>query len=248
MCLKKWSLVCSFIFIFAAMAFSQEFTVGVEDIDYYPHYKNAAGNYSGYAKDVLDAFAKEKGYTFQYKALPVKRLFSEFLIGKVDFKYPDNSYWAQDLKKGHDVKYSSAVVEYIDGVVLLPKKKGLGIEKIKTLGTVMGFTAWDYLDKIKAGEITNKENPNYQGLLNQVIKGRVDGAYCNIAVTNYQLNDVLKQSGALVFDADLPHTKSYYSLSTIKHVKVIEEFNKFLIEKKDIVDKIKEKYKVEEGI
>src|SRR3990167_2144613 len=75
----------------AVVADGKAFTVGVETLDYLPHYSVQGGEYKGFAADVLRAFAKEKGYSIQFKPYPVARLISVFVAGEVDFKYPDNA-------------------------------------------------------------------------------------------------------------------------------------------------------------
>lgn len=227
----------------------KEYIIGVENIQYYPIYNWNGKEWTGYARELLDKFASKKGYTFKYVALPVARLFNDFVVSQtVDFKFPDNPYWATDLKKGKTIVYSKSVVEYIDGVFVLPEKKGKGLDYLKNLGTVMGFTAWDYLDLIKAKKVILKESTDFTSLLQQVLNKNTDGAYINIVVAQYHLNEVFKKSDALVFDSDLPYTRSAYFFSSIKYPQIIEEFNKFLDEEKDFVIKLKQKYKAEENV
>ncbi|MBA4368125.1 MAG: hypothetical protein C0403_10870 [Desulfobacterium sp.] len=218
------------------------FIIGVEELDYLPFYSGEGKTYSGYARELLDAFAKERGYSFDYRPLPVKRLLDTFLKNKVDFKFPDNSNWQTDLKKGFQIIYSEPAIVCIDGVLVLPNNKGRGIEHLKKLGTVLGFTAWDYLDHIKQGTIAISENSSFQGLLKQVIIGRIDGAYINPEVARYQLERIMNQPRALVFDPVLPHTQSAYLLSTIKHPNIILEFNRFLKDKAALVEQLKKSH------
>ena len=220
------------------------YTIGVENINYYPQYAYENNEYKGYARELFDLFAKSKGYTFEYKALPIKRLFSEFLTGDVDFKYPDNPYWSADDKKGKNVVYSADVAEYIDGVMVKSSNKGKGLATLKTMGIVMGFTAWDYLDKIKSGVIKLQENSDFTALIKQTLIDRNDGAYCNIDVGNHILAEVVRKNGELVFDPALPHSKDHYKLSSIKHNKVIDEFNDFLKSNKAAIDNLKKKYNI----
>ncbi|MBF0207971.1 MAG: transporter substrate-binding domain-containing protein [Oligoflexia bacterium] len=236
-------------FAFVNSSKSVEYLVGVEELSYFPHYSSDNGNYGGFARDLLDAFAKYKGISFKYEIRPLKRLFGDFLDEQLDFKYPDNPYWQADLKKEKNKKviYSDPIVDYIDGVVVLPENKGAGIKKLKLLGIVGGFTAWNYLAQIKSGEVKVEDSVTSDALLKKVIAKRNDGAYANVAVAKYQLEKVLNQPNALVFDPDLPHTKSSYLLSTIKHPGLMEDFNKFLKEKKDLVDEIKKKYQVQQA-
>ncbi|HYD32117.1 MAG TPA: transporter substrate-binding domain-containing protein [Azospirillaceae bacterium] len=220
------------------------YVVGVENIEYFPHYTYADGDYKGFARDLLDAFAKDKGYAFQYRALPVSRLMQEFVGQEIDLKYPDNSYWSADQRKGKDIVYSDPVVAYIDGVSVKPENVGKGPDAVAKLGIVRGFTAWDWMDRISGGKVTLAENNSFSSLVQTSIAGRVDGAYGNVAVVKHQLEKQLKQPGALAYDPGLPHTESNYHLSTIKHPKLIEEFNAWLKANADLMAKLKAEYGV----
>ena len=229
----------------AGNASAKTFKIGVENLKYYPHYDNNDGKYDGFAREILDAFAKSKSYKFSYKMRPVKRLYADFIDRQiVDFKYPDNAYWQGDMKKGKNIVYSVPVVSYVDGMMVAPENKGNGVSKVKKIGTVRGFTPWTYLDMINQGKIKVVENNSFVSLIKQTLKGRVSGAYLNVSVAKHQLDEVMKTPGALVFDENLPHTKSSYFLSTIKYPKVMKEFNAFMKNDRKIVNKIKNKYKL----
>lgn len=242
---KLTSLMVAWLVTAASLSYGQTYTIGVEDIDYYPLYAYRNGSYQGFAQEVLTKFADSKGYTFQFKPFPVVRLINYFVEGKVDFKFPDNENWAGDAKKGINEVYSDAVVPYTDGVMVLPANKGKGTAALKKLGTVRGFTPWDYLSLIKSGAVVAKEASSLESLIQQTIHGRVDGAYFNTIVASYYLANVKKQAGALVFDDTLPHTSSTYKLSSHKHPKVIEEFNQFLVDESPWVRQLEKKYGIE---
>ena len=53
------------------------------------------------------------------------------------------------------------------------------------------------------------------------------------------------QPDALVFAESLPHTKSAYHLSSLKHPEVIEAFNAWMEQNADTVQSLKEEYGVE---
>lgn len=224
---------------------AETYTVGVEDIDYYPLYAYRGGAYEGFAKEVLTKFAESKGYTFSYKPFPVVRLTNYFVEGKVDFKFPDNENWAGDAKKNVNITYSDPVVSYTDGVMVLPENKGKGTSALKKLGTVRGFTPWDYLSLIKSGAVVAKEASSLESLVKQALHGRVDGAYFNTVVASYYLENKQNKPGALVFDDSLPHTSSTYKFSSIQHPKIIEEFNQFLVDQAPWVREIESKYGIE---
>lgn len=232
-----------------ALAQQTTFTVGVEDLEYYPQYSHKGNEFIGFGRELLDAFANSKGYKFEYKILPLNRLFLENLKGKsLDFQYPDNAYWEAHLRKGVTVNYSKPVMPFIDGVVVLPANKGRGLKQFKVLGTMTGFTPWNYLDMIKDKQVTVFENDSFISLLKQTSMKRVDGAYINVEVAQYQLREVLRQPGALVFDPDLPHTKDFYYLSSVKHPKVIQEFNEFLAREVDLYEQLRKRLAIESSI
>ena len=226
----------------SACAQTKVYTVGVEDLEYFPQYSYEKKQYIGFGREILDAFAISKGYKFEYRPLPPSRLFFEHLKGQsLDFKYPDNSYWEAHLRKGVSVHYSNPVMPYIDGVFVIPANKGRGVQQLKMLGTVTGFTPWKYYDAIKRKEISLSENDNSVSLLRQAALKRIDGAYINVEVARYQLREVLKQPDALVFDPELPHIADHYYLSTVKHPKIIQEFNEFLEREKEQYERIRKK-------
>lgn len=225
------------------------FTVGVQSItNYLPYSEYHAGEYTGFNREVLDLFAQSRGYKFVYKALPVKRLHIDFINGQFDLKYPDNPYWSSELKKGKNIIYSNALVEYIDGVMVLPKNKGKGKKHLKILGVHSGFTPFAYQELIQSGTITTQYTSSYEGLLKITALERVDGAYSNIVVNQFYLKQFFDDQDALVFDPELPYTRSYRHLSSLKHPELIAQFNQFLKDNCDEVEKIKQKYRVEEGL
>jgi polar amino acid transport system substrate-binding protein len=226
------------------MTHADNLIIGVEDIDYFPIYQYSNNQYSGAASEILNKFATLNNHTISYKSYPITRLNRNYLKGTVDFRFPDNGYWAQDQKKGYDIKYSEPVIGFIDGVMVSPANKGQGIDKLKKLGLVRGFTAWDYLDLIKAGSVEIKETNSLDSLIKLTTNNRNDGAYFNVDVATYYLNNTLKAPDSLVFDPDLPHTKSSYSLSSFKHPQVIDQFNQFLIEQADWIKTVRQKYQI----
>ena len=222
--------------------FAEPFVIGVEDNRYLPHYAYENGAYGGFGHAIIDSFFTAKGYEYRYQALPVARLFSSFVAGKVDFKYPDNALWSADLKKGKSITYSHPVVASTDGVNVLPERKGRPLDDIKILATVRGFTAWNWIDRIESGHVIMGENPILSRVLKLALIGRVDGAYANIDVVQYVLKHELNQPGALTFDPGLPHTKTHYFLSSIKYPEVILEFNDWLKANGSLVTQLKRQF------
>jgi polar amino acid transport system substrate-binding protein len=231
-----------------AWADERKLTVGVEELDYTPAYAVKNGEYVGAARDIFDAFAAAKGYTLVYKPLPIKRLYAELLSGGIDLKFPDSPNWAADLKKGRALAYSKPVINYIDGVLVLPENAGKSADSVHVLGTVSGFTPAAWLDRVKAGRVALKENPRLDLLLKQVAMGRFDGAYTSVAVANYALDSVLGTPGALVFDPRLPHSRDAYQISSMAHPQVIAEFDAWMVANAAQVKAIKERHGAEKGL
>lgn len=249
----KLAIVLSLSLALPGLATSQgrSFSIGVEEISYLPYYglpeNRDSRQYSGYAREVLDLFAKQMGYSFSYEPRPIKRLYLEFMErGELDFKFPDSPDWKASTRRGVSIHYSDPVAEYIDGLMVLPQNKGKrGVDRLERIGTVSGFTPWSYLELIREGKIRVAENPSTIGVLKQVLKRRIDGAYINVAVAKHQLRTVLSSEDALVFDPSLPHIESAYLLSSIKHPQIIAEFNEFLRTRRNAIDALKGKYRID---
>jgi len=264
--MKIFFVSLSFLALTFSNAFSKEYVVGVENISYYPNYTTVDGKYSASAgKEILDAFAKYAGIKLKYKPYPVARLFTTFLKkkSKLDFKFPDHEFWKGDKKKkfceklGYKpvkdalgginqkcIKFSQYAFQYIDGVMVRKENLGKGVGSLKKLGFVRGFTAWDYYKQIYVDKtIKGKEANDFQGLLKQISKNRIDGGYMSIAGGRHGAS-LIGLANKLVYDPALPATKSGYKLSSHKHKDIVEKFDKFLVEKKAELDEIRKKYKV----
>lgn len=225
---------------------AQPFVIGVEDHQYSPHYAYIDGQYRGFGRELLDAFFNDRGYPYQYRALPVPRLFESFVIEQsVDFKYPDNALWSTQLKQGHNIVYSAPVIALTEGVSVLPENQARGLGHIRRLATVRGFSLPQWRAAIDQGKVAVSENPSMIRLLEQTLIGRVDGAYANIDVVQYLLEAELNQPGALQYDATLPHYDTHYHLSSIKHPDVIADFNRWMEDNAALVSAIKQKFKLD---
>jgi polar amino acid transport system substrate-binding protein len=217
------------------------YIVGVENIAYMPYYAFEDGRYGGFVREVLDAFAGDRGYVFEYRALPVQRLYAHFLDGTVDFKFPDSPDWRQELRTGREIAYSAPVVDYVDGTIVPADRPAMRKEAVRTLGTVAGFTLRAWAADLDAGSPVLAENGSFDALLAQVLNGRVDAAYANVAVMRHQL-DRLGRPGALVFAPELPHVRGTYHLSTTRHPDLIAEFDAWLAANADRIEELRHGY------
>jgi len=234
------------LILVAPVSRSQTFVVGVEQTDYYPVYAVRDGQYAGFARDLLDAFGKKHGYQFQYSALPIKRLFSDFLTkDTLDFKFPDNPNWQTGMKEGIAVNYSKPAFESTEAGMVLPENVGKPLAAVKTLGTIRGFTPWPYQDAIASKAIALEESDDMASLVQKALVKRVDAVFLCEATANYYVNEVLKKPGALVPDRGLPSNPVEFQLSSRKHPEIIKQFDAFMESEKALIDELRKKYKLQ---
>ena len=228
-------------------AWAGNFIVGVESSSVLPMGDTTDNKYTGFGRDLLDAFGSKYGHTFTYQPMPGKRLWNEYLVQKsVHFRFPDNPKWANDLKKDASITYSRGVIALTDGLMVAPAKKGQGLDRIKSISMVRGFSPTAYLAQIDAKKISLNEVNDAAAAIEMVGAGRVEGAYVNVQSTTYLMNEVLKKPGLVVYDDSLPHVTTERSLSSISHPEIIKQMDEFLVKEKDTVAKIKAKYKIVE--
>ena len=152
------------------------------------------------------------------------------------------------MKREHEVIYSGKVARYVDGVLRKPEDFGNPLADINRLATLKGWTVWDYLKQVKAGQIVIFENKNLRQMIRNVIRNNADGAYYNIVVASHYLDNVRQSPFTLIFDPSLPHTRSTYHLSTLKHQAVIQLFNQFLQDRAQQITKLKAHYAIEDNL
>ncbi|WP_197465932.1 ABC transporter substrate-binding protein [Chromobacterium sp. F49] len=241
------ALLCT---AFIGSAAADSFVVGVEEIDYYPLHSYANGKFSGYGRDLLDAFAKQSGHSFTYMPLPVSRLFHTFLNdNSIDFKYPDNPHWQADMKKGKSVLYSDPVVNVSEGLLVKPEKiDQLSEDSLQAIVTMRGFTPWPFdqtmRQKINNGSIRVYQEDSFGKVIALGMTGHYDAVYASPIVINYYLDVVIHKPGALVFDKKLPFESNDFSLSSIRQGEVIKQFNEFLAKNQPLVMELKKKYRL----
>lgn len=206
---------------------ARDVTVGVEAIDYLPAYGVHDGVFIGAAREIFDAFAVASGHRLTYQPLPVKRLYAELARGGIDLKFPDSPDWASGLRQGKAVAFSRPVIAYVDGTLVRREAAAAGQETVHALGTIAGFTPYAWREGLRSGSVTLRENANLEQLLRQVKAGRIDGAYCNVAVALYT-SEQTGLAGEVIFAPSLPHAAGGYHLSSVSAPELVAEFDQWL--------------------
>jgi hypothetical protein len=213
--------------------------VGVENIDYLPFYRwRAKAGYDGAIRTILDAFAKDRGYRLIYRAYPIRRLYAQLVTGRIDLKFPDNPEWAPGAKANYRVYYSNPILHFVDGTIVPSGHVGRGVAAIHTLGTLLGFTPVAWTGRIAAHQVTLRENPRLGQLLRQVVLGRVDGAYVNVAVARHLADALHIPPHSLAYDPALPHSNGTYRLSSAIHPRLIADFDAWLAAHRTLIREV----------
>ena len=216
------------------------FIVGVEDVFYPPHYDGSGENYTGFAREMFDRFAADCGCVFEYRPMPIERLHRALIEGEVDLKFPDDTYWQLEQKAGHDVYYSDPISAYVDGVSV-PVGSALDLPDMR-LGTIRGFTARGYEHLDSRDSTVLEYNAHLPALLQQVLIGRLDGAYANVDVVQFILREELGAPGALRFQPSLPYTRSFYRASSTRRPALIQELNGWLADNAGWLDTLRREH------
>ena len=227
--------------LFANSCWSASFTIGVEDIDYYPYFNFTAEN-SSFSKDLFDQFAADTGHQISYLPLPIKQ-FSKWLFDEnIDFKFPDNQRWQeQPVGPEHTLYFSDDILMMTAGTLVMSKNADKPESFILNVGTISGFHPTLWLEQIAQGKVKIIEDRSPKILVKQLVHGIVDGLDIDLAVANYHLKE-LKLSDKIVISSHLKKQIYAYKLSTLKYPEVIAQFNRWLGQNEAFVTELKSRY------
>lgn len=235
-------LLWSCLSFFCGTVQAKTYVIGIEQLDYYPHYDFKSVQPRGYFVDLIQLYSIWSGDEFVFKALPVKRLYKDS-AELTDFIYPDNLRWQPHLDIDQKlVKYYSAPVIYtLGGTMVLPQKQQMSLSDFKVLANIHGFSPTRWLELKKRHKFKILDVPDAESALRMTLRGRVDGANVEYNVAQYHLAQ-MKSAKALVMAEHLPFTNLAFHLSSQKHPEQIRRFNQFLIEQQDQIQQLKLRY------
>jgi hypothetical protein len=218
------------------------YKIGVENIDYYPHY--AFGHHkNSFIKELLESFFKSNNIKYEFVPLPLKRFNQWYLKDSIDFKYPDNAMWRTGESKSLPIIYSSSVIKSTAGSVVLNTNLSRKRDQIERLGTITRFSPVLWQDKVDDNKVKVLNDSAVLSVIKMAIHGLVDVINLDYSVVNYHLNN-LNKNKQLLMNPNLANQKINFHLSTIKHKKIILKFNDFLKSNKKLVENLKDKYQI----
>lgn len=223
------------------LASAGNFVIGVEDLSYYPYYDFASNNTS-FSKVIFDRFAKENGHQISYLPLPIKQFPKWLYEENIDFKFPDNVRWQQRNNEHHlPIYFSDEVVAMTAGTLVLAKNKDKDPDFFKTIGIIAGFfpTLWE--KKIEQGKVKLYEDSSSKILVKHLVNGLLDGLDIDLAVANAGLQSLQIQQ-PLVVSEKLPKQIFAYQISTVKYPEIIEQFNQWLVKRREYVESVKAQF------
>lgn len=213
--------------------------IGVEVTDYSPYfYLDAQSNYQGAAREIIDLFAQHQEVLLNYDAMPVPRLFREFVKGQIDLKFPDNPLWSASLNSDVKVFYSQPVFKIKESLLVL-KQAGEEVAKsnITKVGTILGFSVPGIAQAVANNELETVKTQEVEQLIHMLMSNRVDAVYFNESVA-LSISKKMYPNKVLSTHSQYPAFQYAYHLSSIKHPELIEAFNSFLISHAKQVDEI----------
>lgn len=238
------SLLLAAVFSWHTMATTQPtLIVGAQNINYFPHYDFLGVADKGYAWALLEAFAAEYGYRFEYRALPIKRLERELQKGTVDFAYPDNPKWSH--RKDSRKVYSAPLVTVLGGTMVRKDNLGAGIDAFTSLSVPFGFTPVMWQKLVHDNKVRLVQVADSSAALEMVLKGRASGADIEYNVASHILTQQ-KKTGDIVLDPSLPYDIVTFNLATIKHAELLRKLDEFVHDERQTIRRLQMKYGLED--
>jgi hypothetical protein len=228
-------------------SFAQEFIIGVEEVSYYPLYDFSITNESkqSFSKELLATFFKQHNYPYRFMPLPIKRFNKWYEEKGIDFKFPDNVRWREDKRNKLSITFSQSVIKLMAGTYVLKSNTTYKRNDIKKLGTIFGFDPTLWLKEVKSKKLELIEESSPFSIVKHVLHGNVDATNIDANVIRHNLN-LLNKPNALVLNTNIKHEVFSYHLSSIKHPKVIIEFNNFIQNHPSLLRQLKKKYGITE--
>lgn len=242
--LWQYTIAIAFTLVSCVVSAQGSYTVVVQDIDYYPIYRAdpITDSYSGYVRELMDAFANHQGINFEYRVRPIRRMTMEFLANRYDFALPDNPRWDRPAKEGLRIHYTKPLLTFRDAVYVPRGQQDMSETEMEDYGTIYGFTPWKFESLIDSGQVRLKTASRPENLIRMAMAGRVTAFNLAVPVAEYHFRRLDAKGQFVEAHRLMPHIESHYFLSSLKHPDIIAKFDRFMVEHQNKVNSIKRRY------
>lgn len=220
------------------------FIIGVEAIAYSPHYNFVEKEQPNFFADFVDWLSKRTECNFEIRALPIKRLKSEYQQSKsIDFIYPDNPNWNNDSENSLR-HYSNSIVLALGGTMVIKENADMNIEQFKHLAFPRGFSpvAWYKLKD----KVIFTETFSALSALKMVSFNRVHGADVEYNVAQFLMAQGNIKN--LVMAKNLPFTPTKFYLSTYTEPELLGLINQVMQQFPAEISRLKEQVELTEKV
>ncbi|WP_448550368.1 hypothetical protein [Thalassotalea fusca] len=223
----------------------ESYTIGVQAIDYSPHYNFVDENRTSYFTDYVKWLNKHHPCQFKVVSLPIKRLNYFFEQGEIDFIYPDNPNWHDQVTANSRI-YSQPLVTALGGTMVNLLDEYITMKDFKRLAFPRGFTPIAWLPIQAEYLIEFSETNSAKAALLMVQAGRAQGADVEWNVANYLIQQHSLEPMAL--GKYLPFTPTEFHIATLNHKSRLTEINQLMHNNREQLDALKRKLNIQESI
>lgn len=202
------------------------YTVGVQAIDYTPHY-NGVQDEETYFKQFVLWLSEKTGCKFDIVYLPIKRLDLEFESLSIDFMYPDNPNWHNTTDSVNQNRvYSPVLATAIGGTMVASENTNITLASFETLVFPRGFSPVAWYPLQQTYSIAFKEVSDATAALLMVNAKRATGADIELSVAQHltKKHDLTP----LALAKNLPITPTGFHLVTLKHPELMNTISQLV--------------------
>lgn len=219
------------------------YKVGVSNLILPPLLKINEHSASGFAGDVLNAFASQKGIKFKYIVMRQTQLQPKLEANELDFIFPDNPLWTNFRNPNSRNIYSKPIIFSVSATFVERTNKNISLAEVKTLAVPFGYTPYTWTEFVKNNNIQIVTSKDLLNGLKKLQLGQVDSADIEYNSGRYLISKY-QQFEKLMFAPGLPNTSVAYHASTIRHIKLLEELSIFVSKNHTLIERLKEKHGV----
>lgn len=215
--------------------------IGVSNLNHYPSFNFEANQNKGACWEILELFAAQHNYIFDYIPLPKARLQSELEKGEIDLVFPDNPLWTAHKSKPDNNIYSNPIIRGVSATFVDEFNKDIIFTDVRSVSIPFGYTATKWSPDDKDHTIYIMPARDLEIALHRVKIGSTIAASVDYNAGLYIISNNPSLTN-LVVNHNLPYSKVTYHMSTFRNVELLEQLSQFLINNEKHIEEIKIKF------